>query len=135
MVPIPYSVYLIVADAGDEIGLVKVGITRKIKERLRILQTASPFKLSVLHTFDFPDRQIATEVESCFHATQADRQACGEWFRIKPSEALFLLAMSIEVLLERNVGCNGVRFVEVCSNIVGVDAAYRKLSPQGISPP
>lgn len=84
-------VYLIAAQSGREDGPVKIGIAENPERRLRDLQTASPFPLVLIHTFAFPTRAIAREMESQFHTMEVARKAVGEWFSINPIEALFWL--------------------------------------------
>jgi predicted GIY-YIG superfamily endonuclease len=62
-------VYVIGVEGHD---LVKVGVTQDVNKRLVSLQTASPFKLSLVCSFGFPSREHALHSEYAFHTVLKD---------------------------------------------------------------
>jgi hypothetical protein len=75
------SVYVIEA---KDAGLVKVGISENIKDRLLALQEASPTNLSLYLHIEARDRYHAREIEQRAHAALAASRHHGEWFKVKP---------------------------------------------------
>lgn len=85
----PCSVYVICeAESNWERPPVKVGMATNPHSRLAQLQTGSPRRLMVLHWFPCPHKDIAREVERTFHELHADVRLEGEWFDLKPYDAV-----------------------------------------------
>jgi hypothetical protein len=119
-------VYIFSAKTNDLIDLVKIGITAEVQKRKRTVQTSCPFEIEIVHVFACPDREIASAIERAFHVTQAKHKMIGEWFKIKPLMALFLMVMNFEAAFSVNMPdfdeMNLIR--ELC----GIDSAREKLS-------
>ncbi len=86
--------------AGEPAIPIKVGITVDSEKRCRGLQTASPYKLTVFHYFQFPSREMALEMERLFHETQQERRREGEWFDIPPREAVSVICVYFQWILD-----------------------------------
>lgn len=63
-------------------GPVKIGKARSVEKRLAALQTAHPYKLTVIATIQNGGR----EMERKLHRRFADRRLNGEWFDIAKTE-------------------------------------------------
>lgn len=121
-------VYLIAVESGSENGPVKVGVSKNVRARISELQTASPYKLKLVHQFAFPDREIAMYMEQCFHELQCADRTNGEWFAINPIIALQILCLYVEGLTKIHLGHQGEDYVETCCRLAGVDDAKEKLA-------
>ena len=121
-------VYLIAVQDDGRTGPVKVGIANNVRKRQKSLQTACPYKLGLVHAFAFPNREMAREVEQCFHDGLSDKREIGEWFRLNPIIALNLLIRCIETMMEiRAPGTKGA-LLEQVYGMNGMDAAREKLA-------
>jgi Meiotically up-regulated gene 113 len=90
------NVYIIGINRDDGIGgPCKVGISNNVRGRLLNLQCASPFELKVFRTFRMPSREIAIEIEQCFHKTQVKNRLRGEWFDLSPEDVCITLILQI----------------------------------------
>lgn len=69
-------VYLI----HNNMGHVKIGLTKNIEQRLATLQTAHPITLGVVRVL-----AGGRAAESWLHAHYAERRMLGEWFRYCPT--------------------------------------------------
>lgn len=116
----------VVAVAGDS-GPVKIGISRDPENRLNGLQTASPLLLYSVHTFKFPQRDIATYIEANIHQHLADRRGIGEWFNIAPIEALFEVVQFICAIIEVHLEHTGADNVLLCKRLCGIPEADKKI--------
>ena len=79
--------YVYVIGIADGSGPVKIGISSKLGARLASLQTASPSKLKIHHSFSFPDRPLARAFEKLFHERFMESSMQGEWFGMSHEEA------------------------------------------------
>jgi hypothetical protein len=94
-------VYVMAKREGAEIKApVKVGVSSGARGRLATIQTACPFDLELVREFRFPSRQIALDVEDCFHKTQAKHQLRGEWFDLAPSYAIAIINLHVCLMLK-----------------------------------
>lgn len=119
------SVYVIAVEAGTGEGPVKIGISSNVGKRFRTLQTASPYKLGLVHEFTVPNRDIAREIEECFHAVQKRHRTVGEWFKLNPIIALQLMVMCIETLL--SVRLPDFDEMDAVNEMCGLESARQKL--------
>lgn len=122
-----HFIYVIsVTKLGIPLAPVKIGITSQVDGRLKALQTASPYPLSLVHTFTVPNKGIAREIERAFHEVQKKHKTSGEWFDLDPMIAVFLMCMNIKVTLHY---CTDLESEEMKTalEMCGVDAAYAKL--------
>lgn len=98
------------ADDTDYVYLIRAGRTHQYKigksndpqGRLQSLQTASPHKLKLVHTFRADN---AAAAEEALHALLHDRRSEGEWFRLTPQERDVLV--SVERFAERQFWIGG----------------------------
>ena len=77
------GVYII---GNRKYGFCKIGFSRRAEKRLKELQTACPFELSVLAHFVGKERDF----ESTLHKRAAPYREQGEWFRIEGRLKAFL---------------------------------------------
>lgn len=70
-------------------GLVKIGRSAHVQQRLAVLKTSSPSALSVLH-FIPTEEHIKTESE--FHFHYAEKRQCGEWFALSSEDIALILS-------------------------------------------
>ena len=68
-------------------GVIKVGITKDVKQRFSTLQTASPYKLQIARTFEYQCQQHARHVEVTTHSALRMKNKSGEWFEASIAEA------------------------------------------------
>lgn len=127
MKDIPHFVYLVSAECDDPRGLVKVGISKNVEHRIGMIQTASPFRLVIEHSLQFPNRDAASMVERGFHHQFSDECSFGEWFRMVPRKALFMLALGAEIILRMRLSNLEKSLLESVLTEVGIDAAYEKV--------
>lgn len=78
---------------------IKIGISANPQYRIATLQCANAKEIRIVKTFRFPSRAVASDVESCFHGTHADRQLCGEWFDVTPDEAIKIISIQTVFLI------------------------------------
>lgn len=96
-----HYVYIIAVFKDGEITApVKVGISRNPDARIRGLQTAAPYQLRLVRKFATPSQAVAKDIENCFHDTQREHHAYGEWFNLPPSEACAIILLQIRWALE-----------------------------------
>lgn len=78
--------YAIGAMGSEDLVLaIKIGITaRPVRQRLRSLQTGSPFPLVLLGTRRFAGWSAAVEFETWVHRQFAHHALSGEWLRPAP---------------------------------------------------
>lgn len=81
---------------GREEGPVKVGISSSPNSRLSQIQTACPFKVSLLHAEAMLDRNHALRHEADFHAVYAEKRLVGEWFDLEADYAIELIETGLE---------------------------------------
>ncbi len=68
-----------VDDDFDRTCIVKIGLAKDPKKRLRQLQTGNPQRLTLMHWEEVPEKQ-ARAIERAFHAAFAPWRLHGEWF-------------------------------------------------------
>ena len=87
----PHYLYIIQA---TDVNLLKIGITRSTQQRMKTLQTASPFKLRLVKTFEFASINDARRLECRVHSTlkRLVRHMGGEWFDISAKQAARFIA-------------------------------------------
>lgn len=78
----------------------KVGISANPNARVWALQTACPNELRLVRAYRVPNRNMALEIEDCFHGTQNDHRLRGEWFNLDPAQAAIILNLQIRWALE-----------------------------------
>jgi hypothetical protein len=105
-----------------------------VRARLRELQTACPYKISLVHEFEFPERWMAAHIERCFHDVQKKDRLHGEWFKINPIIALQLLSLCIETALIVKLEGRDPAFIEQCREIAGLNAAIAKIKSWNLTP-
>lgn len=94
-------VYIIcVVRGGKEVAPCKIGISDRPADRLRGLQTSHFEELKLYREYRLPSREIASEVESCFHYSQSGACLRGEWFNLVPQKAAALLDFQIILMLD-----------------------------------
>lgn len=79
---------------AETTGLIKIGISRDMAQRLKALQTGSPDKLAVLGVIRC-DRPVDKERE--FHARFRAQHSHGEWFRPSPALEAFIAAEAVDL--------------------------------------
>lgn len=79
---------------------VKVGVSSSPWGRLDTLQTACPFEIGIVGSLKFPSREIAMQMEDCFHYMQRADRLRGEWFNTDPDKALGLMRIYARWALE-----------------------------------
>lgn len=103
-------VYIIAKRDGDRItSPVKVGITGNVGARMAQFQTACPFPIVLVHTLHVPARWMARQLEGCFHETQRQHRAHGEWFEMPPLKALQILLLHFRWGLQMSKMPRGMR--------------------------
>jgi len=96
-------VYVIARQKKDRyLAPVKIGISHSPWSRIASMQTACPFKIELAWIFECPNREIARFLEKMFHETQAARAMHGEWFKMRPIEAIHLLCTGYRVILHES---------------------------------
>jgi len=116
-------VYLI--SANGECGPVKVGIAKDVTKRIRNLQTACPYKLQLVHSFAFPNRDMAREIESSFHHVEAKHKTHGEWFAFRSMEALCIMCLCLEAVFE--VRMPDYQELPLIKRLCGLTDAWEKI--------
>lgn len=93
--------YLIAFKKGAAFSApIKVGVSSSPFGRLDTLQTACPYELGIVGSLIYPSREIARQMENCFHETHSHRRLRGEWFDIEPTEALAILRLQLSFALD-----------------------------------
>jgi hypothetical protein len=95
-------VYVIATEdaCGRLAGPVKVGITSNPDTRISTLKTACPNEIDIAYVLELPTREIARELERCFHSLQVEHRRAGEWFNLIPLRAAALLCLYLRFYLE-----------------------------------
>ena len=88
---------------------VKVGISSNPSKRIGAIRTASAYDLRIAANFKLPSRDIARELEQKFHSLQNRHRLHGEWFALKPTDALEAL---FDYLKQSGVVCFEVGIAE-----------------------
>jgi hypothetical protein len=70
---------------------IKIGVATNVKSRLSGIQTGSPVKLKVFHTFKVPAER-AFAIESVVHERLAKYELEGEWFRFCAAQAVVIIS-------------------------------------------
>ena len=71
-------VYIVQQDGGD--NCVKIGKANNVNERIKSLQTGSPYKLNLLAKIPAKDDKHALYLERSFHERLRKFKLNGEWF-------------------------------------------------------
>lgn len=74
----------------------KIGTTRDVEARMKLLQTGNPHKLEVIKIFQFGDNYSAFQIEQLAHKVFGHKRFYGEWFVLDESDV-----EKLEVLLPR----------------------------------
>lgn len=61
----------------------KIGVSKKPEERLKDLQTGSPYPLTIIAVFPCDSKRYAYNLEKFLHNYFFKSQLCGEWFSSK----------------------------------------------------
>lgn len=81
------SVYVI--DAGD--AGVKIGISGKPKKRAHSLRTSTSHRIDIFKTWALKNTDAARSVEKAAHKALRQFRLRGEWFSIRPQEAVAVI--------------------------------------------
>lgn len=68
-------------------GKYKIGISEDIEDRFKVLQTANPSEILLVHTFD---TNRAGEAEKLLHKIFGNKRIRNEWFALAPSDIDFI---------------------------------------------
>ena len=60
----------------------KIGIAKSISNRLRLLQTGNPYKISIYKEYKVSSEAVAREVEKELHSMFSSKRMEGEWFNL-----------------------------------------------------
>lgn len=72
----------------------KIGVAKNIENRIKQLQTGSPYRLTTYHYFEAPTRALAFNCEHILHKFfdgHKTKLMCGEWYQIELKELRPLL--------------------------------------------
>lgn len=116
------DIHVYIISAGES-GPIKVGISHSPRARLTEFQTSSPLDLTLVHSFPMPSRDIAMDVERMFHDVQKKCRVRGEWFDLKPWEAVWLLMIGIECALHYNCPGFTEEEMDACFGRCGIHSA------------
>ena len=92
----------VMAHSGDGIAMrapVKIGISDNPKKRLSQIKTASPYPVVIVAAFPMPGREFAVAAEKCFHKVYRPARMNGEWFDLRPDEAVEAMCINIREML------------------------------------
>lgn len=92
-----YVVYLLNSD-----NKTKIGIAKSITNRIKLLQTGNPYKITLVSQQKYESESLAREVERQLHALYQSKKLVGEWFDLTTTE----IENAIRILVE------GVKDVE-----------------------
>ncbi len=107
--------YVLAKKTGDTFERpVKVGISKSPSNRLKAIQTSTPFKVDIFTYYECMCRDWSLQIEAAFHERHRDKHLHGEWFDIDPSDAALLIDAEFRLFLDRQ-GCNP----ELKKNILG----------------
>lgn len=120
-------VYIIAVDTDSGEGPIKVGISGDVAARIKTLQTACPFKIGLVHSFHFPEKEMALFFEQAFHACQSEHRMSGEWFKMNPIIALQIMCIYVEQSLKMRLP-EGYEHMEKVRELSGLNAATQKLA-------
>lgn len=79
---------------------VKIGVSASPWGRLDTLQTACPYDIGIVGVLAYPSREIALQMEDCFHSTHKKHRTRGEWFDIEPNKAVAILRLHLRFGLD-----------------------------------
>lgn len=82
---------------------IKIGVTSKPVVRLRELQTGSPHKLVIVHSFQCLDRESALACEKHLHDHWRSARQEGEWFHVNPIFCVVAAALSLRAEIKGDV--------------------------------
>jgi hypothetical protein len=129
-----YWVYVFAKKNGtDREAPVKVGISRDVNGRMVQVQTSCPFKIGLVYVFECPSKDVAREIERCFHDTQKKDRLHGEWFNIEPITAIHLLCMVYRTLLEARLTdkTNYLGYLDV-AGVLWAEKRFNLCVPSGV---
>jgi hypothetical protein len=89
-----YVVYIVAV--SPEAAVCKIGMTRNMQRRLQALQSATPQRLTVVHTWPVDSHRAAQHLEHKVHETLAPCRLRGEWFTLSPSKVLTIWRLASE---------------------------------------
>ena len=75
----------------------KIGVAKNIENRIKQLQTGSPYRLTTYHYFEAPSRALAFNCEHWLHKFfegHKTKLMCGEWYQITLKELQPLLDLT-----------------------------------------
>lgn len=84
-------VYVVGAFVNNR-SVCKIGFATKPQKRLSALQVGSPHPLAIVNTMFFDDAYMAVVVERECHKFFQAAKILGEWFNIRPSIAIEIVA-------------------------------------------
>lgn len=99
--PTDVFIYVIAVKEGGEFkSPVKVGVSASPFGRLDALQTACPHDLGIVGVLSYPNREMARQMEDCFHQTHKAERRRGEWFDIEPQKALSIVRLQARFAID-----------------------------------
>lgn len=101
----------------------KIGITQNIELRLKAVQTFCPYRVGVVWTFMFLNREFAETIERAFHSSHTLQHLHGEWFDIESLAAIKDICKISRALIP---GFTPPRFIEQATDFANVEWAERK---------
>jgi hypothetical protein len=108
-----YSVYVIATKDGDQWrDPVKIGITSKILNRLKELQTGSAQPLGYYRFWTLGEREPCAFIERAFHQLQKEHKLHGEWFQLDPESAAQIIHLYIGCSFMAYGGVSAAELVE-----------------------
>lgn len=98
-------------------GMLKVGVTKRPKQRLAVLQTGYPFKLKLIYLF----KGAGTDFEKFCHNYLSDYKIKGEWFSVNARHKIrqienicycynWFEELVHEKVIDRMINLDGIRF-------------------------
>lgn len=106
-----HYVYMIGYEHGTFGHAIKVGVSRNVGSRMATLQTGCIDELQLYFAMRFASRDIAFQVERCFHESCLAGPVRGEWVGCNPEEALFYLTIIASNILRRRYAPDDLRFM------------------------
>tara|TARA_R110000803_G_C11717201_1_gene287719 strand:+ start:44 stop:409 length:366 start_codon:yes stop_codon:yes gene_type:complete len=88
--------YVYLMEAKQNKGVTKVGIATNVKQRLKSLQTGSPYQLDVSCVYGPFTKKYARQVETHMHDNLCNSRMTGEWFSLS-SDAIYALFKNTEL--------------------------------------
>ena len=115
-------VYIFATKDGDEWrGPVKVGLTGNVAGRLAAIRTACPHNVGLFASLRLPSRDVARDLERCFHRVKKDTRMNGEWFDMEPRVAYESLCYGLVVGLVYQMPNSTIEEVRKCADWAGAD--------------